>query len=543
MTDSGAGRRAGSATRRSAIVVLVAMAAAASCAGPGGGTEADDRSWEDGAADGWSRWTSEQGMRAWDEDEDAAFSQWIGRLGEARAAGECSTLASCLASERANALWEEEDQHFSVYADCADLPYVLRAYFAYKRRLPFSFVSDISGGRYTSGNRVAAHEDWRDYGSLPSLLRAISEEVHSGFYRIAPEVEDGDHFPIEITREHVRPGTIYYDPNGHVLLVYAVDDNGTVRLMDGHPDNSLTVQRFGEKFARGNAAQGGGFRNWRHQRLEGDRVVRASNGDRRRTPGFSTEQYASSFTAAGNTVGFHEWVRFRLSANGGRRQAVEEYEEIVQGLCGDIQDRLHAVDTAVASGVHRRAHPAELPSNIYGTTGEWETYSTPSRDARLKAAFRELHRYVLATVEAVENGDESVFEFQGSVEDLLGRYREIWDQYAESDCAIAYDDSRGRPVELDLNDVMDRLFDLSFDPYHCPELRWGADPDDPEMADELASCPDSAEKLRWYRDEYRLRNRIDRDYDSRTTLDFGPEEPEDIHVPRLLDRLAAERGF
>ncbi len=523
------------------VSLVAAMAAAASCALPTGGPDpAGDESWADGAADGWSRWTSAGGMRSWDDAEEAAFSQWISQLGEARAAGQCSTLASCLASERANALWDEEDRSFSVYADCADLPYVLRAYFAYKRRLPFSFVSGITGGHYTTGNRVSSHQDWRAYGSLPALLRAIANSVHSGFYRLAPTVEDGDHYPVEITREHVRPGTIYYDPNGHVLLVYAVDPNGTVRLMDGHPDNSLTVQRFGEKFARGSAAQGGGFRAWRHQRLEGDRVVRATSSDTRRTRGFSTEQYASSFSANGATVGYHEWVRFRMSATGGRRQAVEEYEEMVQGLCGDIQDRLHAVDSGVSSGIHRRAHPAELPSNIYGTTGEWETYSTPSRDARLKAAFRELHRFVLATYEAVEAGDDSVFEFDGTSEELVARYLEIWQSYAESDCAIAYDDSRGRPVELDLDDVMDRLFDLSFDPYHCPELRWGAHPDVAERAGELASCPDSSEKLWWYREERRLRNRIDRDYDSRTTLDFGPDEPEDVHVPRLLARLSGD---
>ena len=33
----------------------------------------------------------------------------------------------------------------------------------------------------------------------------------------------------------------------------------------------------------------------------------------------------------------------------------------------------------------------KLPENIYGTTGEWELYASPSRDARLKAAFRELY--------------------------------------------------------------------------------------------------------------------------------------------------------
>ena len=56
-------------------------------------------------------------------------------------------------------------------------------------------------------------------------------------------------------------------------------------------------------------------------------------------------------------------------------------------------------------------------------------------------------------------------------------------------------------MALTIDTVLDRLFALSFDPYHCPELRWGAAAGSPE----LSSCPDNAEKLGWYRAEQRLR--------------------------------------
>src|SRR5690606_18329321 len=63
-------------------------------------------------------------------------------------------------------------------------------------------------------------------------------------------------------------------------------------------------------------------------------------------------------------------------------------------------------------------------------------------------------------------------------------------------------------VTLDFDAMADRLFAMSFDPYHCIERRWGA------SGAELASCPDGADKTRWYEAEQRLRNQIDRTYDT-----------------------------
>ena len=77
---------------------------------------------------------------------------------------------------------------------------------------------------------------------MQALFNRISSLYHSGFYRMGPTIENDDTYPIDIRPGTVRPGTVYYDPNGHVLLVYKVDANGTVHFIDGHPDNSLTYR-------------------------------------------------------------------------------------------------------------------------------------------------------------------------------------------------------------------------------------------------------------------------------------------------------------
>ncbi|HOM48269.1 MAG TPA: hypothetical protein PK491_07110, partial [Candidatus Hydrogenedentes bacterium] len=49
-----------------------------------------------------------------------------------------------------------------------------------------------------------------------------------------------------------------------------------------------------------------------------------------------------------------------------------------------------------------------------------------------------------------------------------------------------YTNSKGKTVTLTLKDIEERLYDLSFDPNHPPELRWGA----PFDSDEFAGAPE-----------------------------------------------------
>ena len=58
------------------------------------------------------------------------------------ALSDCRTVDTCL-HDQAN-LFRASDPREWFRSDCADLPYVLRFYYAWKRGLPFSYVSDVS---------------------------------------------------------------------------------------------------------------------------------------------------------------------------------------------------------------------------------------------------------------------------------------------------------------------------------------------------------------------------------------------------------------
>ncbi len=502
----------------------------------------------------------------WSASDERGFEEFVRRIGESR----CRTMHSCLTRTKSNPAFAASNprgMHF--YADCADLPYMLRGYYAWKRGLPFSYSTAVRplgrsrDIRYTArGNAIIAR---KDLVATPldarKTLRRIVDTISSAHYRYPPAYKGAllpDHYPVAVTRKSIRPGTIIYDPNGHVAVVYKVGKKGRIHYIDTHPDNTLTRGVYGRKFVRATPAMGAGFKRWRPLRLVG--AVR--RGDGSYTGGaiipardaaladWSDEQFfgtskkkprywrRAKFSIAGKTMGYYDFVRKRLAPANFRYDPLDETRALMHALCEDIKYRVDAVDIAIQAGLHGRPQPGRLPRNIYGTEGDWETYSTPSRDARLKTSFKELRDEVARFVRLVDAGSVQVTYAGTEIRDELAR---LYRTQARA-CFVHYTKSDGARVRLDLSDIARRLFKLSFDPYHCPERRWGAS--DPR---ELASCPDGRIKRAWYEAERRLRNQIDRRYDAR--MDFsladlraarkgsGVDAPPDIDVLDLLQRL------
>ncbi len=475
------------------------------------------------------------GTRPWNAAAETEWSSWIAGIGEARAAGRCTSVNACLDDATINPFKRASDARLDVFADCADLPMELRAYFAMKTNRPFRYVSEVVGDlpaghdpgappdyRYTANNHPTAWSTAKTAPSLQSLLTRVSNVVHSGFFRTAPDVEDTDTYPVDVRPGTVHPGTLFYDPNGHVLVVYRVDANGSVYMMDGHPDNSLTHTIFSDKLALGGRSQGGGFRNFRPIDSAATALTYTPNAQ---LTDFGDSQY-------GHGHGYYDWVRAQLS--GGRVLGPDaQFGQLLDQLCVDLGDRVAAVD----AGVHLATGPiGDVPPNVYSADGDWEAFSSPGRDGRLRASFRGLFAHVTTTVAAVTNGDAQI-AWSGTAKSLVSAYQDAWRAHQAS-CEVTYTSSTGSAVRLGLADVQARIFDLSFDPYHCAEMRWGATS---RQAQELATCSarDPAHVQR-FDDERRLRNAIDRPPPgSPTPFDWGPDVPEDVDVPALLERLGS----
>jgi len=425
--------------------------------------------------------------------------------------------------------------HF--YADCADLPYMLRAYYAWKNGLPFSYSTAVTplgfskDIRYTArGNAITSRRDLTDAGlDARKAIPQVVDTISSAHYRTPPDHAGKllpDHYPVRISRESIRPGTIIYDPNGHVAVVYKVTPEGSIHYIDTHPDNSLTRGIYGKAFSRATPAMGAGFKRWRPQTLvgaaqrpdgsfAGGHIVLSPDKD---IPDWSDEQFfgternrtkawtTGKFVLEGETLEYYDYVRRRLATAGFRYDPLEETRTMVRSLCEDLKYRVDAVDVAIKAGIHKRPQPDKLPNNIYGTDGDWETYSTPSRDARLKTAFKELRDEVARFLALSAEGSKRL-DYAG--EDLRSDIRATYLGEAAG-CTISYTRSDGSEKQLTFAEVAKRLFALSFDPHHCVERRWGA-----QDAQELSTCADGADKRAWYDAQQRLRNQPDRTYDAR----------------------------
>lgn len=513
----------------------------------------------------------------WTETDEKAYAEFVSLIGQAVEKRECKSFKECIQHPN-NPYRGSDSGQLDIHVDCARLSYALRAYFAWKNGLPFSHVSQVvaraaadkdDNPRYTkNGNMVSARSSvLATKNKLPDgpsyITEKLMKSVYTAVFRLEDEIEnrtnlESDYYPSDISREAIRPGTAIYDPAGHVAIVYKVTDAGQIYFIDAHPDNSLTSSMYGTKFVRSRPAQGAGFKNFRKLELTGatyDTALGSYVGGKivvstaQAHKDFSlVQKYGTdnkpipnwregAFILAGVKLDYYDYLRAKMSKGSLRLNPVSEVMAITNDLCSAALDRVDSVQGGIAQNIHLKPHPERLPVNIYGTSGEWESYSTPSRDARFKTSFKELRDKVEKIYTAYQMGDVQI-DYKGT--DIKGDMLRAYLQTAQA-CKVNYKKSDATEVVLNLEIIRQRLFSLSFDPYHCPELRWGA-----TSQQELASCKDNANKREWFKREVWLRNQIERVYDVR--MDYTLEEltgpkpgvgvanPPDVDVVRYLSQ-------
>ncbi|HWA69065.1 MAG TPA: hypothetical protein VG821_04440 [Rhizomicrobium sp.] len=467
----------------------------------------------------------------WDAVDEAGFGRFVTALGDSG----CSSSQSCL-RDPANPYRRSDAGFLDVDVDCAKLPYLLRAYYAWKNGLPFSYVNGVAGSRFGhQANRVVSRAGIIDHGGGVDgarAIRALLDNVYSGTFR-TDAAQDGaipaDFYSPALQPGSIRPGTVIYDTNAHVGIVYRVDAAGRIYYMDAHPDFTITRSVYGPQFGQSPASLGGGLKNWRPLQLQGahwqqGRLVGGHYALARNAQiaDFSLVQYLGTEMSSpprwrydGAPLGYYEYARVAVSGGRTDFNPLYELQAGMKSLCNDLEDRRQAVDQAVANGISARPHPSFIPANIYNSDdGDWESYATPARDARLKAGFIALRHDLARMIQLWRARDPRiVYDGLDLKRDLLAAY----DRQSAA-CSVTYLSSDKRPVRLSFDDVSRHLFAMSFDPYNCVELRWG---------DDSPACPDQAGKRHYYALEEQQRRQVDRD-------SGAPAEPDDADIRGLI---------
>jgi len=519
---------------------------------------------------------------AWTEYHEQQFGDFVAQIGRAVESRRCGTMAECLQSS-ANPYYSTDPAGINYFSDCADLPYYLRFYFAWKNGLPFSFATSLRENpvpvdpestdsqsndiRYSKNGNYAVNR-WdmvARKGKFPNAVNILNQglidSISSGTFRMLGDTTQGtytDFYPVKLQRGSVRPGTAIYDPNGHVAIIYKINEEGRIFYIDSHPDNSITSGLYTSKFMRSNPRQGAGFKNFRPLELVGatmdssgayvgGSIVAKTNLE---LPNYSLEQYYGNqpdssgdwrqgqFVLNGQKVSYFDYVQLRLTNGELHIDPLLDMKLMVQDICVALKDRVAAVDAARTSGVYLKSHPDRLPDNIYGTSGEWEDYATSSRDARLKTSFVDLLTFAKKSMDQYRRGDRTLKYNGGNLaKDLFAVYAK-----EAMACKFSYVISNGQTLVMNLEAARQRLYSMSFDPYHCVELRWGA-----RLPQELTACPDGSNKKQWYNQEQWLRNQTERRYDVKMNYSLdqlrGPMPGVGVANPPDVDIVGYLKGL
>jgi len=467
---------------------------------------------------------------AWTRETENLYSAWIEKLFDAPldAAPSWLALHEVLRDRSRNFLFNhlglgEDQMGMTIRPDCADLPYFLRAYFAFKMGLPFGYSKCSRGGGGQAPRCPAwfniQHEEARPApaqsttgmildalgqpmaqpanaapakrlglaGSFGRYLGTVADGVHSGSGRTAFEDNNTDYYPVPLNVDTLRPGTVYADPYGHVLVIarrvaQTPDAAGIILAVDGQPDGTVARKRFWRGnflFAQDPALGGPGFKRFRPilQNKNGT-LHRLTNDEIAKNPqyaDFSLDQSRMSIED------FYDRMDDVMSPE--PLDPMRAMKEVINALEEQVKARVTSVENGRKYQSSGRGD-AEMPDGaaIFETTGAWEDFATPARDLRILIAIdvvrgfpdrvgRRPERYAMPK-------DKSIAAVKAELESVLASElpaRKF--SYARSD---------GSQWTLALKDVLDRSSDLemAYNVNDCVELRWGA----PERSEEASTC-------------------------------------------------------
>ncbi len=477
-------------------------------------------------------WGTVWGIKAeWNRTTENLYSAWLEKLFDAPLDVQLSwpALHEVLRDKGRNFLFNhlgigEDEAGLVIRPDCADLPYFLRAYFAYKIGLPFGYSSCTRGGGGQAPTcPVWAHNQDPAAAKRPGSAQGfgyfvrytLADAVHSGSARAGAEDAKTDHYPVPLRADTLRPGTIFADPYGHVLmlvkrLAQTNDDAGVLLAVDGQPDGTVARKRFWRGnflFAVDPSLGSPGFKRFRP-------VLRGKHGGLRRMT--NAEILAS-----------REYGDFSLSQyDGGVEGFYDTMDDVLSPLPLDPRRAMgeaivaleEQVKTRVVSVENGRKYQAggrgwvEMPqgASIFETTGAWEDFSTPSRDLRLLIAIdvvrgfpdrvaRRPERYAMPAGKTV---GEVRSELDAALKTELEARKVSYKRSDESLFALSLSDVVARASELE----------MAYNPNDCVELRWGA----PVGSEENSTCKRHASagqraKMTRYRPWFHERRRPPRD--------------------------------
>lgn len=511
---------------------------------------------------------------SWNATNEALFSAWVEKLFDAPPDQDLNWKVwyEVLRDKSRNFLYNylgrnEDATQIGQRPDCADFVYFLRAYFAFKMGLPFGY-SNCSRG---FGGRPPKCYQWFDVAhpevtrpppppeqvvadaapdpappqqapgvlglfhhsqppadatpapapaakaappkpkrptNFAEYLRDVGDVVHTGAVRAGDD--NSDFYTVPLTQAALRPGTVYADPYGHVLMLVrrVPEANGTPGVflaVDAEPDGSITRKRFWRGnflFVHEPSLGTPGFKHFRPILQEkGASLRRLTNAEINKNPEYGDYSNEQSQMPMED---FYDRMDDVMSPE--PLDPMKAMTDAITSLDEQIKTRVTSIENG-RKWQAKAAGDATMPdgASIFETTGPWEDFSTPARDFRLLVAIdvvrnfpdrfaRRSDRYAIPAGKSVADVKS---ELQGVLASELASRK------------ITYTRTDGSQWTLSVKDVVDRAadFEMAYNPNDCVELRWGA----PENSEEASTCKRHAPQAQrakmseyraWFRDRH-----------------------------------------
>ncbi len=448
-------------------------------------------------------------LHSWTPSHEALYSAWLEVLFDAPEGTSWNGLHEVTGDAGRNLLHNHlglaEDAApkaggLRMLPDCIENPYFLRAYFAWKLKLPFGFHRC----KYRLGGRGPSCKEWLTHSqsspgrtkvkSFQSLTGTVASVIHSGAGRTPLKETATDLYPVALERRALYPGTVYADPYGHTLMLskwvpQTKSSSGLLLCVDAQPDGTIQIKRFWQgNFMFTTQVPGGpGFKQFRP-------VVGKGKSRKGRVP--SEFRYMQNKELDGRN-GFPAYslqqasitpTQFFDTMDGLINPIPRDPEEVLKSLYEALIEQLKVRVQSVENGEQwkrQNGYPTiSMPdgASIFQTGGPWEDFSTPSRDLRLLLALdalsdfdRRLERTPNAFIWPANKPREKLREELRSKAERLRK-----------EMSFSYPNSQGESVTLTVAQVLERAkaFEMSYNPNDCPEVRWGA----PEKSTEASTC-------------------------------------------------------
>jgi hypothetical protein len=382
-----------------------------------------------------------------------------------QALGSTAQAAVWNASHQWNKDWDEKyvqwvkanwDEHFfdrpgtpytGLRLDCADAVYSMRIIFSYENGLPFA-MKDPTGGKKLITNEMSRFDREPENKRIRSFLRFI---YGVGSTHSLPN----DTYPVAISRQTVRSGNIFLTnkKSHHSWTIKEILPTGIPHLIfSSRPAKNTLLVRIGQPSMEFtfvgslDPATNAGFRGFRHPEDEGKPVWEV--------PGYSEEQYH---------IPYNHWmstVKSKLAEVAETPEAL--LTRTLKSACDSGQERV----TAINEGLQALA---KLDKSGCFNAEEYDNFSTPSRDLRLKNAFEDLRD----AYQSIRNNRDAFTQLPGdlvqNVEDALNIRRSGSEQ--SRFCALQIAPNQYMSLgELAARSLNGRL---SSNPHDSFEHRWG----------------------------------------------------------------------